>query len=75
MNHTLASCGHYVLAIGSPGSGAREKCERMPCDRCRCPACGGEGEFDTGGFEPWGTPISVGCEDCLGSGEREENGK
>lgn len=70
MNYTKAKCGHYVIAVGAPGSEAREKCERLPCDECRCPDCGGEGELDTGGFEPWGSPIAVGCDSCNGSGMR-----
>ena len=35
MNHTKAACGHHVPAVGAPGSEAREKCEKNPCDQCR----------------------------------------
>lgn len=35
----------------------------------RCPYCGGRGEGDSGGFEPWGAPISIPCPDCHGEGE------
>jgi hypothetical protein len=34
MNHTKASCGHSVIAVGAPGSPARERCEQEPCDGC-----------------------------------------
>lgn len=36
MNHTTASCGHPVAAVGAPGSLARRACEARPCDRPRC---------------------------------------
>jgi hypothetical protein len=34
MNHTQASCGHSVLAIGAPGSAARTAVETQPCADC-----------------------------------------
>ena len=34
MNHTLASCGHPVPAIGAPGSQARAEVERGLCHKC-----------------------------------------
>jgi len=34
MNHTIASCGHSVPAVGSPGSKARKKCEQEKCIQC-----------------------------------------
>jgi hypothetical protein len=68
MNYTKAACGHLIFAIGAPGSDARQKCERLPCDDCRCIECDGEGQYDTGGFEPWGSPINAPCTSCNGSG-------
>ena len=35
MNHTKASCGHMVPAIGMDGSAARAECEILPCSACR----------------------------------------
>lgn len=34
MNNVKAVCGHYVTAVGAPGSGARSKCENEPCPKC-----------------------------------------
>src|ERR1017187_4322177 len=34
MNSTYASCGCLVPAVGSPGSIARRRCERLPCSQC-----------------------------------------
>ena len=34
MNHTQASCGHNVVAVGAPGSAARMEVEGKPCERC-----------------------------------------
>ena len=34
MNGTKATCGHFVIAVGAPGSKAREDCEYNPCDQC-----------------------------------------
>lgn len=34
MNHCIAQCGHTVLAVGAPGSTARRRCERLPCEKC-----------------------------------------
>ncbi len=39
MNYCTAQCGHNVIAIGAPGSTARKRCERLPCDECK-PATG-----------------------------------
>jgi len=38
MNHTIASCGHPVIAVGSPGSDARRACEQNPCGKPKCAA-------------------------------------
>ena len=35
MNHTTASCGHDVIAVGAPGSIAHERCEKLPCAKCK----------------------------------------
>lgn len=34
MNSVKAVCGHYVTAVGAPGSGARSKYENEPCPKC-----------------------------------------
>jgi hypothetical protein len=34
MNHVQAKCGHYVIAVGAPGSIARDNCERYACETC-----------------------------------------
>lgn len=34
MNTTTAKCGHAIPAVGSPGSKARMRCERAPCETC-----------------------------------------
>jgi len=31
----MAQCGHTTIAVGAPGSNARRKCERLPCDECK----------------------------------------
>lgn len=52
MTGTQAICGHNVVAVGAPGSPARQKTESVPCAKCQeaeniqslkwvpCPACG-----------------------------------
>jgi hypothetical protein len=35
MNHIQAACGHMVVAVGAPGSQARQLCEEEDCDLCR----------------------------------------
>lgn len=35
MNMTNAACGHSVLAVGAPGSNARQVVEQEPCDNCK----------------------------------------
>ena len=36
-----------------------------PCPDCGvCETCHGEGCIDSGGFSPWGAPISLACPDC-----------
>jgi len=37
----------------------------------QCKTCGGTGEFDTGGREPWGAWIPACCPDCDGSGKEK----
>jgi len=34
MNGTKAKCGHFVIAVGAPGSAARMNCENFPCEQC-----------------------------------------
>lgn len=61
MNMTKASCGHYVAAVGAPGSAMRREAESQPCRECRkpvCPECGSRNigdEMDTmdGVYAPW----------------------
>jgi hypothetical protein len=38
MNMTKAKCGHFVPAVGAPGSAARFACEIGPCQECDTPA-------------------------------------
>ena len=35
MNHTNAICGHSVIAVGAPGSDARNEAERGLCEQCQ----------------------------------------
>lgn len=41
MNHVTAACGCSVVAIGAPGSPARERAELEPCI-----ACAGQAAYD-----------------------------
>jgi len=34
MNYVKAQCGHYVPAVGAPGSNERNRCEQNPCPKC-----------------------------------------
>lgn len=34
MNHTKASCGHSIIAVGAPGSIARQRAEESECRSC-----------------------------------------
>jgi hypothetical protein len=36
MNTVKASCGHYVIAEGAPGSSARKAQEKRTCGKARC---------------------------------------
>ena len=37
MNYIKAACGHYVIAVGAPGSAARICVEKSPCVSCDTP--------------------------------------
>src|ERR1700722_6474829 len=49
----------------APGDYGCKHCDQRGRE---CPDCGGDGSVDSGGFQPWGSPIDVGCPTCKGEG-------
>lgn len=76
VNHTKAKCGHYMPAVGAPGSEARAKYEASLCVECQarhdvrprdCEECGGESSVDRSWCKGVWLAVCDECEEVVGT--------